>query len=179
MGDHGPISCDSDSSDESPHNQDAGLLDAASKSLRTSSADSTGCGHEQCEEEAPVNHLPDDWEWPAWCLNHKDPCIEVFVEDSESEEKRWVFSEPTSRVVDDGGKDAFLCAEYEWDGNFYSRDFAPQHVRRRGDTLTVMEILSARRNDPPSHNGLRGGARLGKKDNGGGVTALLDDSMGG
>jgi len=107
--------------------------------------------------QASVGQL-DHWEWPPWCLRQKDPCIEVFVEDEDTGDNRWVPAEPQNRVVDPSGKDTFLCAEYEWDGELYNQDFGPQHVRRRGDTRTVKELL----------------AKAAKPfDSGGGVRALL------
>merc|ERR1711963_1153603 len=82
---------------------------------------------------------PGRWEWPAWCLNFKSPCIEVYVVDDDTGVGKWVEAEPQSRVVDKAGKDAYLCVEYEWDGEFYVQDFGPQHVRRRGQTITVLQ----------------------------------------
>jgi len=116
---------------------------------------------------------PDHWEWPPWCLIVKDPCIEVFVEDEDTGDSRWVRAEPQNRVVDPHGNDTFLCAEYEWDGEYYNQDFGPQHVRRRGAKYTVKELVS-------KNNILGATDRPGRSirpfDNGGGVTALLDDT---
>merc|ERR1712087_237285 len=88
-----------------------------------------------------VDEQPQKWEWPAWCLNFKRPSIEVYVEDEDTGRGRWVDAEPQSRVVDKSGRDAYLCAEYEWDGEFYVQDFGPQHVRRRGQKTTVFELF--------------------------------------
>jgi len=82
--------------------------------------------------------MQERWEWPQWCLNFKEPCIEVFVEDEETNSGRWVMGEPQSRVVDKTGRDAYLCVEYEWDGEFFVQDFGPQHVRRRGEQKPVI-----------------------------------------
>jgi len=100
--------------------------------------------------------MPKRWEWPQWCLNFKEPCIEVYVVDEETDEGRWVRAEPQSRVVDKNGRDAYLCVEYEWDGEFYVQDFGPQNVRRRGDKKTVFDVFE-------------------DKDTGGGVIAFLGD----
>ncbi|CAE8657850.1 unnamed protein product, partial [Polarella glacialis] len=40
------------------------------------------------------------------------------------------------------GRDAYLCAEYNWDGEYYVQDFGPQHVRKLGEKKTVMQLLS-------------------------------------
>lgn len=85
--------------------------------------------------------MPPRWEWPAWCLNFKSPNIEVWVLDDETNIGRWVSAQPQSRVVDKSGKDAYLCAEYNWDGEYYVQDFGPQHVRRNGERATVMQLL--------------------------------------
>lgn len=94
------------------------------------------------------------WEWPPWCLNFKNPEIEVYVVDEDDGGKgRWVEAEPQSRVVDKAGRDAYLCVEYEWDNEFYVQDFGPQHVRKRGNKQTVFDMF----------------------DKGGGVSAFLND----
>merc|ERR1719296_146492 len=85
--------------------------------------------------------LPQRWEWPNWCLDFKNPVIEVWVVDDDSGIGRVVQGEPQSRVVDKSGRDAYLCAEYEWDGEYYAQDFGPQHVRRRHQTETVIQFL--------------------------------------
>ncbi|CAK0907621.1 unnamed protein product [Prorocentrum cordatum] len=87
---------------------------------------------------------PGSWRWPEWSLNFKKPCIEVFVIDEDSGEKRWVTAEPHSRVVDKDNHDAYLCAEYAWDGEMYVQDFGPEHVRRRGENRTVMDEIAGR-----------------------------------
>eukprot|EP00811_Abedinium_folium_P035668 NODE_8442_length_1495_cov_6.519006.p2 GENE.NODE_8442_length_1495_cov_6.519006~~NODE_8442_length_1495_cov_6.519006.p2 ORF type:complete len:356 (+),score=54.75 NODE_8442_length_1495_cov_6.519006:127-1194(+) len=84
--------------------------------------------------------MPGRWVWPNWCLNSKDPCIEVYVVDHECRNQRWVEAVPKNRVVDKDGCDAFLGAEYEWEGEFYCQDFGPSHVRGRSSRLTVMQI---------------------------------------
>lgn len=85
--------------------------------------------------------IPQRWEWPTWCLDFKNPSIDVWVVDDDTGGGRWVEGEPQSRVVDKSGRDAYLCAEYEWDGEYYAQDFGPQHVRRRGGKETVIEFL--------------------------------------
>merc|ERR1712063_38106 len=118
--------------------------------------------------QASVGQL-DHWEWPPWCLRQKDPCIEVFVEDEDTGDNRWVPAEPQNRVVDPSGKDTFLCAEYEWDGELYNQDFGPQHVRRRGDTRTVKELL-AKESKPGVGDCLGSSAK--SFDSGGGVLSV-------
>lgn len=86
--------------------------------------------------------LPTSWEFPGWCLNFKTPSIEVYVVDDESGEGRWVSAEPKNRVVDKTGRDAYLHAEYSWDGVFYVQDFGPQHVRKKGMKLTLLQMLA-------------------------------------
>jgi len=81
------------------------------------------------------------WEWPAWCLDFQKPMIEVFVKDEETGRSLWVAGEPQSRVVDKTGRDVYLSAEYDWGGEYYVQDFGPQHVRRRGEHTTVLELL--------------------------------------
>eukprot|EP00811_Abedinium_folium_P034458 NODE_7336_length_1588_cov_19.342231.p1 GENE.NODE_7336_length_1588_cov_19.342231~~NODE_7336_length_1588_cov_19.342231.p1 ORF type:complete len:306 (+),score=40.42 NODE_7336_length_1588_cov_19.342231:144-1061(+) len=80
------------------------------------------------------------WQWPNWCLNVADPCIEVFVEDEEWGESMWVKARPKNRVVDKNGDDAFLCVEYEWEGAYYSQDFGPQHVRGCAGRMSVLQL---------------------------------------
>lgn len=91
------------------------------------------------------------WEWPPWCLNFKDHCIEVYVVDDETGKGKWVDGEPQSRVVDKAGRDAYLCVEYLWDGEYYVQDFGPQHVRKTGTKESVFELFdkdtSGRRSD--------------------------------
>jgi len=113
--------------------------------------------------------MPKRWEWPPWCLNFKEPCIEVLVEDEDGGESRWVEAEPQSRVVDKVGRDAYLCAEYEWDGELYVQDFGPQHVRRRGQKTTVFELFVTMK---PKGDG---GDLNRSRDQGGGVMAFLND----
>mmetsp|Transcript_81556 Transcript_81556/g.231115 ORF Transcript_81556/g.231115 Transcript_81556/m.231115 type:complete len:239 (-) Transcript_81556:114-830(-) len=89
--------------------------------------------------EAPTT----DWVWPPWVLNFNSSCIEVRVQDEETGQWDWFPAEPKSRVVDTNGRDVYLCAQYRWtDGEAYSQDFGPQHVRRRGQPLTVFDIIS-------------------------------------
>lgn len=90
----------------------------------------------------PQSTLPSKWEWPPWCLNFKSPNIEVWVLDEDAGIGRWVSAQPQSRVVDKSGRDAYLCAEYLWDGEYYVQDFGPQHVRRKGETPTVLQTLT-------------------------------------
>lgn len=82
---------------------------------------------------------PPRWEWPKWALDSKNPQIEVYVIDEDTGLRRWCEAEPQSRVVDPSGRDAYLCVEYEWDGEYYTQDFGPQHVRRRGKQQTVFD----------------------------------------
>mmetsp|Transcript_113006 Transcript_113006/g.314467 ORF Transcript_113006/g.314467 Transcript_113006/m.314467 type:complete len:185 (-) Transcript_113006:318-872(-) len=86
---------------------------------------------------------PRAWVWPKWCLDFYEPCIEVFVVDEDTEECRWVQGVPQSRVTDDDGRDLFLSVEYLWDGELYVQDFGPQHVRRLGRTVSVLEFLES------------------------------------
>eukprot|EP00747_Dinoflagellata_sp_TGD_P181047 gnl/TRDRNA2_/TRDRNA2_34498_c0_seq1.p1 gnl/TRDRNA2_/TRDRNA2_34498_c0~~gnl/TRDRNA2_/TRDRNA2_34498_c0_seq1.p1 ORF type:complete len:356 (-),score=56.72 gnl/TRDRNA2_/TRDRNA2_34498_c0_seq1:434-1477(-) len=79
------------------------------------------------------------WEWPVWALNFKKPCIEVWVDDDEGS-GQWCPAEPQSRVVDKSGNDAYICAEYKWDDDYYVQDFGPQHVRKMGEKKTVFDI---------------------------------------
>jgi len=111
---------------------------------------------------------PKRWEWPPWCLNFKSPCIEVYVVDDETGVGRWVEAEPQSRVVDKAGRDAYLCVEYEWDGDYYVQDFGPQHVRRRGQTTTVFQMFEKAADDS-----VRPASRT--YDTGGGISAFLGD----
>eukprot|EP00913_Durusdinium_trenchii_P035484 g33207.t1 len=82
------------------------------------------------------------WEWPPWCLNFKSPNIEVWVLDEDAGVGRWVSAQPQSRVVDKAGRDAYLCAEYLWEAEYYVQDFGPQHVRRKGEARTVLQTLT-------------------------------------
>jgi hypothetical protein len=93
-------------------------------------------------EGAGLKDMPRKWQWPAWTLNTKQASIEVYVVDEESGESRWCEAEPQFRVVDKEGHDAYLCAEYEWDGEFYVQDFGPHHVRKRGQDATVYQLFS-------------------------------------
>ncbi|CAE7811712.1 mas [Symbiodinium sp. CCMP2592] len=90
----------------------------------------------------PEGSLPNKWEWPPWCLNFKSPNIEVWVFDDDCSVGRWVAAQPQSRVVDKTGRDAYLCAEYLWDGEYYVQDFGPQHVRKKGESRTVWQALT-------------------------------------
>mmetsp|Transcript_90711 Transcript_90711/g.211028 ORF Transcript_90711/g.211028 Transcript_90711/m.211028 type:complete len:391 (-) Transcript_90711:72-1244(-) len=108
---------------------------------------------------------PKRWEWPSWCLNFKEPCIEVFVVDEDTGVGKWVEGEPQSRVVDKAGRDAYLCVEYEWDGEYYVQDFGPQHVRRRGQQVTVFQMFEADSGKLASKG----------RDTGGGISAFLGD----
>lgn len=82
------------------------------------------------------------WEWPAWSLDTKAAAIDVYVVDDDSDDKpRWCPATPQFRVVDKQGHDAYLCAEYDWDGELYIQDFAPQHVRKRGQRPTIADLL--------------------------------------
>merc|ERR1712146_509592 len=84
------------------------------------------------------------WSWPAWALDNKSPCIEVYVEDEETREGRWIQEcVPLHRVVHPDGYDQFLACEYVWDGEPYELDFEPQHVRPRWTKQTVLELARA------------------------------------
>mmetsp|Transcript_66901 Transcript_66901/g.160180 ORF Transcript_66901/g.160180 Transcript_66901/m.160180 type:complete len:603 (+) Transcript_66901:174-1982(+) len=91
----------------------------------------------------PGNSTSGPWRWPPWCLNSKSPAIEVFVEDEETGEGRWLEATPMNRVVDKDGNDAFISAEYDWDGEDYVQDFAPEHVRKRGSKATVQDLIKS------------------------------------
>lgn len=143
------------------------------------------------------------WSWPAWALNSKQSCVEVFAVDDDTGESRWCKADPQTRVQDKGGHDAYLQAEYDWDGEYYVQDFGPQHVRRRGEKVTVFDLFKksanssysrgasnpieddldqtkvvrpsgAKRDDLDKTKVVRpAGAR---RDAGGGVSSYLDDS---
>merc|ERR1712048_44668 len=59
---------------------------------------------------------------------------------NETGSSRWCRAEPRGRVVDDRHHDAYLCAEYMWQGEIYMQDFGPHQVRRRGQRVTVFQI---------------------------------------
>jgi hypothetical protein len=150
-------------------------------------------------EKPPAGHLPRSWQWPSWTLNTKQASIEVYVTDDESNESRWCEAEPQFRVVDKEGNDAYLCAEYEWDGEYYVQDFGPHHVRKRGQDMTVFQMFAldpenvqgddflkdtsksmGRRNlddtDPFMTTRPRGsGAPASRLDSGGGVSSWLEN----
>lgn len=119
------------------------------------------------------------WEWPTWCLNFRQPCIEVYVVDEDTGTGRWVNAEPQSRVVDKSGRDAYLCAEYQWDGEYYVQDFGPQHVRRRCQKETVFQQFeqtaeqSGETSDDLDSTRLAPGRTRPAQDNGGGVSQFL------
>eukprot|EP00928_Gymnodinium_smaydae_P015405 TRINITY_DN15695_c0_g3_i1.p1 TRINITY_DN15695_c0_g3~~TRINITY_DN15695_c0_g3_i1.p1 ORF type:complete len:435 (+),score=93.90 TRINITY_DN15695_c0_g3_i1:94-1305(+) len=149
--------------------------------------------------QAPGTRMPHRWEWPPWCLNFKEPSIEVYVVDEDTGQGRWCEGEPQSRVVDGSRKDAFLCVEYEWDGDYYVEDFGPERIRRRGAEQTVYQLYSkpaegasgnsagaraaAGGGRPPQAPGRPGepassaaAAARRRDDTGRGVSAFLDDS---
>jgi len=142
----------------------AGVTRGAAGSQAPVGSDQLGRGR----DSGGASGMPKRWEWPPWCLNFKEPCIEVLVEDEDGGESRWVEAEPQSRVVDKVGRDAYLCAEYEWDGELYVQDFGPQHVRRRGQKTTVFELFVTMK---PKD----GGDLNRSRDQGGGVMAFLND----
>lgn len=120
---------------------------------------------------------PEKWTWPPWSLNSKEPCIEVYVQDDDDgAEPRWCLAEPQFRVVNKDGNDAYLCAEYEWDDEFYVQDFGPQHVRKRGQTQTVADLFSSKR--ATSENDLLKDTRKVDRgpDRGNGMAGFLEDS---
>lgn len=90
----------------------------------------------------PVDALsdgsPSAWSWPAWALRRSSP-VEVYVEDEDPGQCRWVQAHPEKRVVDHRGHDAFLSVQYEWEDEFYLQEFGPEHVRRVGSCTTVLE----------------------------------------
>ncbi|CAK0860563.1 unnamed protein product [Prorocentrum cordatum] len=60
-----------------------------------------------------------EWSWPERCLG-RGYCIEVLVTEdgsTDAAQGRWVDAVPQQRVVDEAGRDAYLCAEYEWDSD--------------------------------------------------------------
>mmetsp|Transcript_58322 Transcript_58322/g.148093 ORF Transcript_58322/g.148093 Transcript_58322/m.148093 type:complete len:436 (-) Transcript_58322:49-1356(-) len=117
------------------------------------------------------------WEWPTWCLNFKQPCIEVYVVDEDTGVGRWTNAEPQSRVVDKTGRDAYLCVEYEWDGEYYVQDFGPQHVRRRGHKETVFSLFEQAQADGAYDDLEKTKMAPGRgRDDGAGVMAFLDSS---
>eukprot|EP00933_Yihiella_yeosuensis_P030267 TRINITY_DN23931_c0_g1_i1.p1 TRINITY_DN23931_c0_g1~~TRINITY_DN23931_c0_g1_i1.p1 ORF type:complete len:483 (+),score=123.52 TRINITY_DN23931_c0_g1_i1:119-1567(+) len=116
--------------------------------------------------------LPKQWSWPPWCLNFKNSSVEVWVEDEGV--GRWVPAQPQSRVVDKAGRDAYLCAEYNWDGEFYVQDFGPAHVRAKGTKTTVYQGFKSASSAPASRsddldstkvfNGSRGNRSTAQED---------------
>uniref|UniRef100_A0A7S1AUX3 Uncharacterized protein n=1 Tax=Noctiluca scintillans TaxID=2966 RepID=A0A7S1AUX3_NOCSC len=115
--------------------------------------------------------LPTKWKWPEWCLDRKNPAIEVYVIDEETGEGRWCSAEPESRVVDKYGGDNWLSAEYEWDDDYYVQDFGPRLVRRRGTTETVFDMVQKSQGVPNHAGDLQRPRRPGA-----GVSSWLDDS---
>mmetsp|Transcript_63079 Transcript_63079/g.137059 ORF Transcript_63079/g.137059 Transcript_63079/m.137059 type:complete len:339 (-) Transcript_63079:42-1058(-) len=128
------------------------------------------------EVPAPPRSLPKRWEWPAWCLNFKQPSIEVYVEDEDTNEARWCQAEPQSRLVDKQGNDAYLCAEYDWDGELYVQDFGPEHVRRRGQKATVAALFAQSVQGSTSSQAPSSRAEMKPRDVGAGVKSFLDDT---
>lgn len=98
-------------------------------------------------EKPPEGHMPHRWQWPTWTLNSKDAQIEVYVTDEDTGESRWCKAVPQFRVVDKDGHDAYICAEYDWDEEYYVQDFGPHHVRRRGQKTSIFEMFSLDPND--------------------------------
>lgn len=123
--------------------------------------------------------VPPRWEWPNWCLDAKNPVIQVYVVDDETGRGKWCEAEPMSRVVDKSGRDAYLSAEYEWEhGEVYVQDFGPQHVRRRGETQTVIQLFEKGQQRPGGSSfseldQTRLAPGRGRGDNGAGVSAYL------
>lgn len=84
---------------------------------------------------------PVQWSWPIWALDRQQPCIEVYVEDEDTGEGRWIKQcTPLHRVVHPDGHDQFLAAEYIWDDESYEQDFEPQHVRPFWSKQTVLDM---------------------------------------
>ncbi|CAK0860562.1 unnamed protein product [Prorocentrum cordatum] len=88
-----------------------------------------------------------EWSWPERCLG-RGYCIEVLVTEdgsTDAAQGRWVDAVPQQRVVDEAGRDAYLCAEYEWDSDTYREDFGPERVRPAGSLYSVYEQLRRQR----------------------------------
>lgn len=128
-------------------------------------------------EKPPAGHLG-KWEWPPWVLNKRSPCVEVFVEDADTPGGgRWVKAEPQSRVVDKAGHDAYLCAEYKWDDDYYIQDFGPHHVRKVGNMFSVMQAFDKTTGGIDLDNSLwseDSGRTQRKSDTGAGVASFLE-----
>lgn len=122
-------------------------------------------------EDDALRPLPTKWKWPEWCLDRKNPAIEVYVIDEETGEGRWCSAEPESRVVDKYGGDNWLSAEYEWDDDYYVQDFGPRLVRRRGTTETVFDMVQKSQGVSNHAGDLQRPRRPGA-----GVSSWLDDS---
>eukprot|EP00927_Polykrikos_kofoidii_P081446 TRINITY_DN7881_c0_g1_i1.p1 TRINITY_DN7881_c0_g1~~TRINITY_DN7881_c0_g1_i1.p1 ORF type:complete len:958 (+),score=203.94 TRINITY_DN7881_c0_g1_i1:40-2913(+) len=114
-----------------------GVIDTSANSGGGNVGDASGA-LDRPSENAGIG----SWTWPKWATDKTNPCIEVYVEDDEDDgQSRWVSAVPINRVVDDLGADAYLAAHYDWDGEGYDQDFTPEHVRRRGTTMTVRDLL--------------------------------------
>lgn len=125
------------------------------------------------------------WKWPKWAMDKRNPSIEVWVEDEDMLPQRgaWVKGRPQSIVLDDLKNHAFICAEYDWEGEEYVQDFGPEHVRHIGETITVFDTF-AKGHDQDDMTGRKvqehktlqdhaGDLIEEGMDTGGGVTALL------
>mmetsp|Transcript_46271 Transcript_46271/g.106811 ORF Transcript_46271/g.106811 Transcript_46271/m.106811 type:complete len:347 (+) Transcript_46271:22-1062(+) len=114
---------------------------------RCSSVLSSGDGHQRKggSRDSEQGHFKQKqkqpWKWPPWVLQFEIACIEVLIEDEGCEEAQWVQGVPLSQVVDPYGNDLFLCVEYKWGGEYFVQDFSPEHVRQRGKTATVQDLL--------------------------------------
>eukprot|EP00927_Polykrikos_kofoidii_P066565 TRINITY_DN62148_c0_g1_i1.p1 TRINITY_DN62148_c0_g1~~TRINITY_DN62148_c0_g1_i1.p1 ORF type:complete len:431 (-),score=68.26 TRINITY_DN62148_c0_g1_i1:16-1308(-) len=135
--------------------------------------------HELEKTLAAKRGLPKNWKWPAFCLDSKNPCIEVYVDDEDTGTGKWCHAEPQFRVVDDDRNDAYLCAEYQWDdGDCYTQDFAPEHVRRKGTTISIRDMLIQGREGPAKQEARpKVTSTQSRQDSGGGVSNFLDDSF--
>lgn len=100
----------------------------------------SSAGDAPVADPAAGERLPHGWQWPKWCMERKRPRIEVWVEGECV--SLWTEGVPQTIVVDGNQNHAFLCVEYEWDGDKYVQDFGPEHVRRRGETDTVYDIFA-------------------------------------
>mmetsp|Transcript_19177 Transcript_19177/g.41774 ORF Transcript_19177/g.41774 Transcript_19177/m.41774 type:complete len:188 (+) Transcript_19177:71-634(+) len=90
------------------------------------------------------------WQWPRWCLRRNPPCIEVLVVDDDTGRGVWVEAVPQERVTGPEGRDAYLCAEYMWEGEQFVEDFRPERVRRRGDKLPVSALCFGQAEETPA-----------------------------
>lgn len=138
----------------------------------------------EADLDAPAT--AEGWRWPSWSLDHKKPQIEVYVHDPDSQ-SCWVAAVPRARIVDSEGRDAYLCAEYDWAGDRFSEDFGPERVRRIWERRTVWEtVTSGRRKGaagagppvPPREDTRRSVQSTPSGDSGRGVCSVCLDAPG-